>query len=122
MAVVYENLIVAGGRFTNDGGDIETVTVPANSTIKRGTVMGKITASGKYITSLSASSDGSQIATTILAEDAVNDTAAPVDIKAVIYKKGTFNSLGVVFGTGQTLANTKDSLHNVSIEITLGVA
>ena len=122
MAVVYENLIVAGGRFTNDGGDIETVTVPANSTIKRGTVMGKITASGKYVTSLSASSDGSQIATTILAEDAVNDTAAPVDIKAVIYKKGTFNSLGVVFGTGQTLANTKDSLHNVSIEITLGVA
>ena len=122
MAVVYENLIVAGGRFTNDGGDIETVTVPAKSTIKRGTVMGKITASGKYITSLSASSDGSQIATTILAEDAVNDTAAPVDIKAIIYKKGTFNSLGVVFGTGQTLANTKDSLHNVSIEITLGVA
>jgi hypothetical protein len=122
MGVVYENLIVAGGRFTNDGGDIETVTVPANSTIKRGTVMGKITASGKYVTSLSASSDGSQIATTILAEDAVNDTAAPVDIKAVIYKKGTFNSLGVVFGTGQTLANTKDSLHNVSIEITLGVA
>ena len=122
MGVVYENLIVAGGRFTNDGGDIETVTVPANSTIKRGTVMGKITASGKYVTSLSASSDGSQIATTILAEDAVNDTAAPVDIKAVIYKKGTFDSLGVVFGTGQTLANTKDSLHNVSIEITLGVA
>lgn len=122
MAVVYENLIVAGGRFTNDGGDIETVTVPANSTIKRGTVMGKITASGKYVTSLSASSDGSQIATTILAEDAVNDTASPVDIKAVIYKKGTFNSVGVVFGTGQTLANTKDSLHNVSIEITLGVA
>ena len=122
MAVAYENLIVAGGRFTNDGGDIETVTVPANSTIKRGTVMGKITASGKYVTSLSASSDGSQIATTILAEDAVNDTAAPVDIKAVIYKKGTFDSLGVVFGTGQTLANTKDSLHNVSIEITLGVA
>lgn len=122
MGVTYENLIVAGGRFTNDGGDIETVTVPANSTIKRGTVMGKITASGKYVTSLSASSDGSQIATTILAEDAVNDTALPVDIKAVIYKKGTFNSLGVVFGTGQTLANTKDSLHNVSIEITLGVA
>lgn len=122
MAVVYENLIVAEGRFTNDGGDIETVTVPANSTIKRGTVMGKITASGKYVTSLSASSDGSQIATTILAEDAVNDTASPVDIKVVIYKKGTFNSLGVVFGTGQTLANTKDSLHNVSIEITLGVA
>ena len=122
MAVAYENLIVAGGRFTHDGGDIETITVPANSTIERGTVMGKITASGKYVTSLLASSDGSQVASSVLAEDVTNSTGSAVDIKAVIYKKGTFNSLGVTFGTGQTLANTKDSLHNVSIEITNGVA
>ena len=122
MAVSYENLIVAGGRFTHDGGDIETVTVPASSTIKRGTVMGKITASGKYVTSLLASADGSQVASSVLAEDVTNSTGSAVDIKAVIYKKGTFNSLGVTFGTGQTLANTKDSLHNVSIEITNGVA
>lgn len=122
MAVIYENLLVAGGRFSNDNGDIETVTVGANSTIKRGTVMGKITASGKYITSLNAASDGSQIAVAVLAEDAVNTTGSSVDIKAVVWKKGTFNSLGVTFGTGQTLENTKDSLHNVSIEITKGVA
>ena len=122
MAVAYENLIVASGRFTHDGGDVETVTVSANSTIKRGTVMGKITASGKYVTSLLASADGSQVASSVLAEDVTNSTGSAVDIKAVVYKKGTFNSLGVTFGTGQTLANTKDSLHNVSIEITNGVA
>lgn len=122
MAVVYENLLVAGGRFSNDGGDIETVTVGANSTIKRGTVMGRITASGKYITSLNAASDGSEVAVAVLAEDAVNATGAEADVKVVVWKKGTFNSLGVIFGTGQTLANTKDDLHNVSIEITKGVA
>lgn len=122
MAVAYENLLVAGGRFENDGGDIETVTVPATSTIARGTVMGMITASGKYITSLNAAVDGSEVAVTILGEDVVNTTGAPVDVKAVIWKKGSFNSLGVTFGTGQTLANTQDDLHKVSIEITEGVA
>ena len=122
MAVVYENLLVAGGRFSNDGGDIETVTVPATSTIVRGTIVGRITASGKYITSLNAAVDGSQVAVAILEEDAVNLTGAPVDVQAVVYKKGTFNSLGVTFGTGQTLTNTKDDLHKVSIEITQGVA
>lgn len=122
MAVAYENLLVAGGRFSNDGGDIETVTVGANSTIAKGTVMGKITASGKYIASLNAASDGSQIAVAVLAEDAVNATGSSADIKVVMFKKGTFNSLGVTFGTGQTLANTKDDLHKVSIEITQGVA
>lgn len=122
MAVAYENLLVAGGRFSNDGGDIETVTVGANSTIAKGTVMGKITASGKYIASLNAASDGSQIAVAVLAEDAVNATGSSADVKVVMYKKGTFNSLGVTFGTGQTLANTKDDLHKVSIEITQGVA
>lgn len=122
MAVAYENLIVAGGRFTHDGGDIEIVTVPATSTVVKGTVMGVIDASGKYVTSLLASSDGSEVAKAILAEDVVNTTASPIDVKAVIWKKGTFNSLGVTFGTGQTLANTKNDLHNVSIEITNGVA
>lgn len=122
MAVAYENLLVAGGRFSNDGGDIETVTVGANSTIARGTVMGKITASGKYIASLNAASDGSQIAVAVLAEDAVNATGSSADVKVVMFKKGTFNSLGITFGTGQTLANTKDDLHKVSIEITQGVA
>lgn len=122
MVVVYKNLLVAGGRFSNDGGDIETVTVGANSTIAKGTVMGKITASGKYIASLNAASDGSQIAVAVLAEDAVNATGSSADVKVVMFKKGTFNSLGVTFGTGQTLANTKDDLHKVSIEITQGVA
>ncbi len=118
----YENLLVAGGRFEHDGGDIETITVGANSTIVRGTVLGRITASGKYITSLNAASDGSQVAVAVLAEDVVNATGSSADVKAVVYKTGTFNSLGVTFGTGQTVANTKNDLHNVSIEITLGVA
>lgn len=122
MAVSFENLIVAGGRFKHDGGDIETVIVPANSTVARGTLLGKITASSKYVTSLNAASDGSEVGSTILGVDAVNATGSPTDVKVVVYKTGTFNSQGVTFGTGQTLENTKDDLHKVSIEITKGVA
>ena len=122
MAVTYENLIIANGRFSHDDGDIETITVETNTTLTRGTVLGRITASGKYVISLNASSDGSEVAVAILAEDTVNTTGSAADIKAVVYKKGTFNSLGVTFGAGQTVANTKDDLHNVSIEIVEGVA
>lgn len=122
MSVTYENLIVAGGRFANDNGDIETVTVPATTTWARGSVMGVITADGKYVLSENAAGNGSEVATSVLAEEVVNDTGAPVDVKATIYKKGTFNTLGVTFGAGQTLANTKDDLHLRSIEITKGEA
>ena len=121
MAVSYENLLVAGGRFTNDNGDIETVTVAASTTIERGTLLGRITATGKYVTSLNASTDGSESAVAVLAADAVNDTLSSADVEVVVYKKGTFNSLGVTFGTGQTVQNTKNDLHAVSIEITEGV-
>lgn len=185
MAVAYENLLVADGRFSCDEGDIETIVVPANSTIARGTVLGRATATGKYATgnavsytttgsaqtvttavgevvsfavasgttgdgtvgnyyqalTVQTSIDldaedftsttnwldlgavaGSETTVSVAAEDAVNDTASVADVKAVVYKKGTFNSLGVTFGNGKTVANTKNDLHDVSIEITKGEA
>lgn len=186
MAVAYENLLAAGGRFSHDGGDVETIVVPAATTIARGTILGRATATGKYATgqavsytttgatqsvttavgevvsfavassgagtgtvgnyyqalTVQAAVDldlelfatdttnwldlgavaGSETTVAVLQADAVNLTASPADVKAVVYKKGTFNSLGVTFGNGKTLANTKNDLHNVSIEITKGVA
>jgi hypothetical protein len=184
--VTYENLLVAGGRFACDGGDIETVVVPANSTIARGTVLGRATATGKYATgnavsytttgseqivttavgevvsfavasgstgtgtvgnyyqALTVQADvdldtetfatdttnwldlgavtGSETTVAVASEDAVNATSSVADVKVVVWKKGTFNSLGVTFGNGKTVANTKNDLHNVSIEITQGEA
>lgn len=183
--VTYENLLIAGGRFSNDGGDIETIIVPANSTIKRGTVLGR-SADGKYSTSneitytttgatqsvttvigevvdFAVASSGAgtgaignhyqaltvqtavdldletfatdtenwldlgavsgvESPVTVLEEDAVNETAAAVETELIVWKKGTFNSLGVIFGNGKTIANTQNELHDVSIEITQGVA
>lgn len=184
-AVDYENLLVAGGRFKNDGGDIETIVVPAGATVKRGTVLGR-TSVGKYATSnaISYSTDGStqsvttavgevvyfevassatgtgtignyyqaltiqasvnldletfatdttnwldlgavlgsEDAVSVLESEVVNTTASPVDVNAVVWKKGTFNKLGVTFGNGKTRENTQEALHVVSIEITEGEA
>lgn len=179
-------MLVAGGRFTNDNGDVETIVVPASTTVARGTLVGRVTATGKYATSnvvsysttgatqvvttaigevvrfavasgstgtgtvgndyqaltVQASLEldtvafatdttnwlalgavtGSETPTAVLQADAVNLTAAVADVKTVTWKKGTFNSLGLTFGNGKTLVNTKNDLHDVSIEITLGVA
>lgn len=120
MAVDFENLIVGNGTF-NQTANIETITVPANTTVARGTLLGKITSTGKYIVSLLAASDGSEVGAAIAQTDVENDTAGALDYKVVVYKAGSFNSTGVTFGTGQTVANTKDDLHLVSIEITEGV-
>jgi len=120
MAVAYENLIIVGGRFNHDGGDIETVTVSANSTLARGSLLG--TDGTKYLLSDDAATDGSEVPTSILNEDVVNDTGSDADYKVVVLKKGTFNSQGVTFGGAHTVDSTKEALHKVSIEITNGVA
>jgi len=64
--------------------DAGIVTVPANSTIEAGTILGAITASGKYVTQLVASSDGSEDEAALLYEPLVNTTDSPVDFAATL--------------------------------------
>lgn len=61
-----------------------TVTVPANTTLEAGSVLGKITASGKYVLYDEAAVDGSQTAAGVLYSALVNDTAGAVDNDGVI--------------------------------------
>jgi len=56
-----------------------TVTVPANTTLEAGTVLGKITASSKYVRHAAGAADGSQNEAGALYETLVNATASPVD-------------------------------------------
>jgi hypothetical protein len=94
--------------FTPDGliaGDYpiqtEAGTLITGQNLARGTVVGKITASGKFTTALSASSDGSQAVYGILA-DSVDATSA--DKACVVYISGEFNTNAMTFGTGITIA------------------
>lgn len=78
--------------------------VSGEGVLVRGTVLGKVTASGKYRQSLAASNDGSETPKAILAVD-VDATSADVD--TVEYASGGFNGAKLTLGTGITLAAVK---------------
>lgn len=109
----------AGSISADDGlvcGEVDSarVTLLSGQNLKRGALLGKITASGKYTLSLSASSDGSQTATAVLAEDC---DASGGDKLAVVYLRGRFDAGAMTFGTGQTVANTREPLRDYGIFI-----
>lgn len=93
----------------------DNVTIVSGSgVIKRGTVLGKITASGKYTTSLTAAADGSQTAVAIAA-DTVDATSA--DQIVGVYLSGEFNSNALTLGTGWTVATVTAALRSLGIFI-----
>ncbi len=90
-----------------------TILNPA-ADLKRGTVMGRITASGKWTTSLSGASDGSQVPRGILAFDIANPAA---DVKGAVYDQGTFVAEKLIYGTGHTAATVEAACAAASINI-----
>lgn len=80
----------------------------------RGTVLGKITASGKYVKSLSGASDGSQTPDLILAED-VDATSA--DAEGLAYARGDFAAQALTLGTAHTVASITEGLRAKGITL-----
>lgn len=87
-----------------------------NADLKRGTVLGRITASGKWTVSTSAANDGSQVPRGILAYD-VPDPGA--DFSVAIYDQGSFVSEKLIFGAGHSAATVEAALAAASINIRL---
>lgn len=79
------------------------VTILTGQNLKRGAVLGVVTASGKYALSASAASDGSQAPKAILAHDVDTATIAG-DQVAPAYFTGEFADAMMTFGTGHTQA------------------
>lgn len=88
------------------------VTIAAGADLAKGAVLGRITASGKFKLSASASSDGSQTPDAILAEKA---SAAGADVQAVVYFSGEFNENALILGVGHTLDAVRLTLKAKSI-------
>ncbi len=88
------------------------VTIASGADLAKGAVLGRITASGKFKLSASASADGSQTPDAILAEKA---NAAAEDVQAVIYFSGEFNENVIGLGTGHTLDSVRIALRAKSI-------
>ena len=99
-----------------DADSITTVkiTLITGQSVVRGTVLGKITASGKYNKSLSAAGDGSQTPDAI----AVNDCdATSADQELLVYKTGRFNANALTLGTAHTLASITEGLRGKGINL-----
>lgn len=82
-------------------------TITGGAVYKRGTVLGVITATGKYTISLAAAADGSEDPVEILADD-VDTTGG--DQNGGTYVSGEFNANAVILGTGQTLTGVTAAL------------
>jgi hypothetical protein len=81
--------------------------------LTRGAVLGKITASGKYVLCNSAGTDdGSRTPVAVLAEDA---DASSADVQAVVYLSGAFNAAACTFGGTDTAATHRAALRDVNI-------
>ncbi|HXS98625.1 MAG TPA: head decoration protein [Candidatus Limnocylindrales bacterium] len=70
--------------------------------------------SGKYVLSLAAAVDGSQLPDAILSQ-ATDATAADTD--AMGYFRGRFSSAAVVLGAGQTVAGIREGLRGKGIDL-----
>lgn len=90
----------------------ENVTVASGRNLTRGTVLGKITASGKVVAVDNAAADGSQTPYAILAEDA---DATSADVVTTAYLKGSFNEDALTFGGDDTAADHRVALRDLGI-------
>ena len=108
----YDELI--GGTYPHvlKGGGIIASGAGA---LKRGTVLGLITASGKYTVANTANEDGSQVGSAILADD-VDATSA--DVNAEIYISGMFNREKLIFGGEDTYDKQAENLRMHDIYLT----
>lgn len=91
----------------------KTITLASGQNLARGAVLGRVTASGKYVLSASAAADGSQVPSVVLAED-TNATAGDTACNA--YFSGVFNVGALVLGAGHTAQTVTDALRNVGIQ------
>lgn len=119
MTQNFQPAFANAGTFTHDnllaGDAIQAVTESitlASGNLARGAVLGRVTASGNWVLSASAASDGSQVPRAILAEPTDASGGART---TVAYLTGEFNTAALTFGAGHTVANTRDGLRGLGI-------
>jgi len=91
---------------------------PLTEVLKRGTLVGRVTATSKWQESLAASSDGSEVPRAIVVRDLPIDTE---DQSGLVYVRGDFNSRAMTFGAGHTADSVREALQELGIAIETAV-
>lgn len=117
------NSVLGTSAFDKLIGGPDPVALTKNVTIAsgagvlvRGTVLGAITTSGKFVKVNSTNSDGSQNADCILCTDSVDATSE--DVMATVYVTGRFNIEALIFGGTDTYVAHEKALRNGGIYLT----
>lgn len=96
-------------------GTLQLVTdtgIVTGGTYKRGTVLGVVTASGKYTLSVKTATDGSETPVAILVD---NVDASTADQNGGLYLMGEFNQNHIIVDASWTLAEMKTALRPLAI-------
>jgi hypothetical protein len=107
--ITYDDLYVGDLQIVADG-----ITLASGQNLVRGAVLGMITATKKYVLSLTAAVDGSQNPVAVLGIDC-NATAGDVSTTALFM--GEFNAAKCVFGAGHTAATVNAAFRAQSTPI-----
>lgn len=85
----------------------ETVTILSGENLERGTVLGKVTATGKMKIVNSANSDGSENPYAVLSDDV---DASAADVVSAAYLSGEYNENKLIVGGTDTVAQHKAAM------------
>jgi len=96
----------------------DIVIIASGQTLVRGTLLGKVTATGKFLKCVSTAIDGSQNPHSILSEDC---DASGGDQSAVTYLSGAFNQNAITFGGADTAATHRVALRDLNIYLKTAV-
>jgi hypothetical protein len=88
------------------------ITDATNKTFARGTLLAKVTASGKLAVLNSTAEDGTAVPFGILVNDIDVESA---DAVCDVYVRGEFNQNEVIVPEGYSVADYKDTLRNIGI-------
>lgn len=103
----YDNLLASDYPAVTD-----IKTIASGQNLAKGTVLGKITAGGKYAIVDNSKVDGTEVADCILAEDC---DASGGDKQAVVFLSGAFNENALTFGGDDTADDHRATLRDKNI-------
>jgi hypothetical protein len=90
----------------------DSVTIGVSGALKRGTVLGMVTATGAYIPSKKDATDGSENASAILVDNVDTTTVAQT---GGVYLMGEFNQHRLIFDATWTIAELKAQFRPLAI-------
>ena len=117
MAGVTYDELIGGTAITLMTANVTIAKLDAEAVLKRGTLLGVVTASGKYAIVDSTVSTGEQVADVVLAHDvAVGKTD---DVVATVYTRGLFNASKLIVKQAEdNAAKHEAELRKVGIYLT----